>query len=120
MSTPEYKDDVLRLAGQPYSFSNTQWMYSGNANVSFDSRGKVSKWWDPNKKLKARLAPSSSRSSSKTYFTIGSTKDDVLRLAGQPYSFTDTKWTYSNANVYFDYRGKVTKWWDPNKKLKAR
>ena len=54
MSTPEYKDDVLRLAGQPYSFSNTQWMYSGNANVSFDSRGKVSKWWDPNKKLKAR------------------------------------------------------------------
>ena len=115
------KDDVLRLTGKPYSFSNTQWMYSGNANVSFDYQGKVSKWWDPNKKLKARLVLSSSSSSGKTYFTIGSTKDDVLRLTGKPYSFSNTQWMYSgNANVSFDYQGKVSKWWDPNKKLKAR
>jgi hypothetical protein len=45
------------------------------------------------------------------FFTVGSTKDEVLAKMGQPTSFGDYQWTYAGVgNVEFDGYGKVANW----------
>ncbi|MBI4492662.1 MAG: SH3 domain-containing protein [Chloroflexi bacterium] len=45
------------------------------------------------------------------YFTVGSTKDEVLAVQGQPYSFTATQFIYGyDGFVNFDEQGRVTNW----------
>ena len=56
----------------------------------------------------------------KNYFTIGSTKDDVLRIQGQPDSFSKYTWYYGNASVAFSYDGRVKKWTDSDGILNAQ
>ncbi len=41
--------------------------------------------------------------------TIGSSKDDVVRIQGTPDEIGDTKWRYGASNLYFE-KDKVTKW----------
>jgi hypothetical protein len=43
------------------------------------------------------------------YFTVGSTKYEVLVTQGTPDKFTDTKWEYQFSSVYFA-NGLVTGW----------
>ena len=68
----------------------------------------------------------------KNYFTIGSTKDDVLRIQGQPDRFSGYTWYYgrkkmtkkkktsSNASVAFGIDGRVKKWTDSDGILNAQ
>lgn len=43
------------------------------------------------------------------YFTVGSSKDDVLRIQGTPDEITDSKWRYGTSYVFFA-KGRVTRW----------
>jgi hypothetical protein len=45
----------------------------------------------------------------KEYFTVGSTKDQVIHAQGTPDSFTETSFTYGTSKVYFE-NGKVKSW----------
>jgi hypothetical protein len=109
------KDDVLNLQGQPNSFGETQWNY-GSSAVYF-SQGKVISWTKGSMPLKARLVASTS--THRDYFTIGSTKDEVLNLQGQPNSFGETQWNFESSAVYFS-NGKVISWTNGSVPLKAR
>jgi hypothetical protein len=54
------------------------------------------------------------------YFTVGSTKDDVIRVQGTPKKMTDRIFTYGLSEVYFR-NGRVEAWRiDPGSPLKAR
>jgi hypothetical protein len=53
--------------------------------------------------------PTGPVASSQDYFTIGSTKAEVLALQGQPDRFWDTQWNYGNYEVYFQ-GGLVARW----------
>jgi hypothetical protein len=54
------------------------------------------------------------------YFTVGSTKDDVIRVQGTPKRMTDRLFTYGLSEVYFR-NGRVEAWHiDPGSPLKAR
>jgi hypothetical protein len=54
------------------------------------------------------------------YFTVGSTKDDVIRVQGTPKKMTDRVFTYGLSEVYFR-NGRVEAWRiDPGSPLKAR
>ena len=44
-----------------------------------------------------------------SYFTVGSTKDDVLVVQGTPTRFSERVWEYGHARVYFE-ADRVTRW----------
>ncbi|GAA5513059.1 hypothetical protein Dcar01_01785 [Deinococcus carri] len=109
------KDDVLRVMGQPSDFGETHWNYGINS-VNF-SAGQVIDWSNIDGTLKAKLVVPPGKN--KGYFTVGDTKDDVLRVMGQPSDFGETHWTYGINSVNFS-AGKVTDWSNIDGTLKAR
>ena len=45
----------------------------------------------------------------RAYFTVGSTKDEVIAIQGSPSAFSDRKFRYGLSTVSFEH-GRVTKW----------
>jgi DnaJ domain len=52
------------------------------------------------------------------YFTVGSTKDDVLRIQGTPDSFTDEMFRYGGSSIRFK-GDRVVSWYNGYPKMKA-
>ena len=52
------------------------------------------------------------------YFTVGSTKDEVLALQGTPERFTETSFYYGTSEVRFE-QGHVTSWYNGQPRLKV-
>jgi hypothetical protein len=86
--------------------------------------GKVASWSNsPADALRVKMLPTSgtdeNAARARGYFTIGSTKDEVLGAQGTPTSFSDTQWIYGYSRVQFQ-GGKVTGWSNsPANPLKA-
>jgi hypothetical protein len=53
------------------------------------------------------------------YITVGSTRDDVIRLEGQPESGSSSLFTYGSSHIYFE-DGKVSGWDNRSPHLKVR
>jgi len=117
------KDEVLGVQGTPTRFTDTHWTY-GLSSVEFQS-GLVRTWnVSPLNPLRAALTPQNSGEASaaraRGYFTIGSSKDEVLGVQGTPSRFTDTYWSYGLSSVTFQ-NDRVTNWnSSPLNPLKAR
>ena len=123
-----HRDDVLRLQGTPSSFStqyNSETLSYGIDYFSIDSRTKtVTRWNNWSGDLKVRLRPGNQVTRS-SYITVGTHRDDVLRLQGTPSSL----WTLNYSEIlsygidYFfvDRRTKkVTSWSNRSGNLKVR
>ena len=54
------------------------------------------------------------------YFTMGSTREEVLRIQGPPTFKLELVWFYGDSQVQFDSDGKVTNIWDVSKNLKVK
>ena len=103
------KDEVLAVQGSPRRFTDTKWEY-GLSWVQFQN-GRVTTWYSSlSAPLNAELVPSEPVVFSPSYFTVGSTKDEVLAVQGSPRRFTDTKWEYGLSWVRFQ-NGRVTTWY---------
>ena len=107
------KDEVLAAQGTPTSFSETQWTY-GLSHVSFRN-GRVTNWnVSPVNSLRVRMVPGNRADAdaarARGYFTVGSTKDEVLAVQGTPTSFGETQWGYGLSHVTFQ-NGRVTTWY---------
>jgi hypothetical protein len=114
------KRDVLAVEGKPASFTRQEWKYGPSA-VYFN-KGRVIGWdiW-PGFPLKVRLLPSGTAArNSPGYFTVGSSKDEVLAAQGTPTAFSKTQWIYGSSSVRF-VDGRVVDWdvW-PGFPLQAR
>jgi hypothetical protein len=81
-------------------------------------RDRVITWKNGSPRLKAQLVPTA-KTEPKDFFTLGSSKDEVLAVQGSPDSFTETFFSYGSSSVIFE-RGKVVSWSDGFPKLKAR
>ena len=55
----------------------------------------------------------------KQYFTIGSTKDEVLAIQGQPTHIYESFWMFGSSVVHFE-GDRVLRWEDYRGKLKAK
>ena len=112
------KDEVLAVQGTPTVLSEDEFHY-GSSKVYFRS-GVVESWdvW-PQNPLKVRLLPSTT-TSGQEYFTVGSTKDEVLAVQGTPTKFSEDFFYYGTSKVYF--RNGVVESWDawPLNPLKVR
>ena len=104
------KGEVAAIQGTPDSFTDTEFSY-GHSTVYF-TNGRVTRWGNrslfslDSTPLKAKYP---STYTSKTYFTVGSTKGEVAAIQGTPDSFTDTEFEYGLSSVYFR-NGRVMGW----------
>jgi hypothetical protein len=66
------------------------------------------------------MRPSRPVRTTKGYFTVGSTKDEVLAVQGTPTEFRDRVWQYGKSLVLFS-GDRVTSWdVEPDSPLKVR
>jgi hypothetical protein len=113
------QDDVLAIQGEPSIRIGNTWHYK-DFSIEF-SGGRVSGYSHISKSLKVRILPKSDTSEAKSrgYFTIGSTKDEVLEIQGTPSSVTGNTWHYGDSLVDF-YRDRVSDYSNSSKNLKVR
>lgn len=113
------KEEVRTIAGSPTLETERLWEYRGS-RISFHS-GRVTGWdiW-PGAPLRIQLLSTISSFPVPEYFTIGSTKDEVLLVQGTPTRFTESLWEYGASRIFFT-DNRVNTWdeW-PGAPLKAR
>jgi hypothetical protein len=104
-STP---DVVRAIQGTPTWATDRIWEYGGSR--LYFKAGRVSGWdiWSGSP-LKVQLLPATSINPVPAYFTVGSTKDEVLAVQGTPTRVTERLWEYGASRVFFTDNC-VTRW----------
>jgi hypothetical protein len=110
------KNDVLRIQGSPDRFTDTTFSY-GSSDVRFEADRVVS-WSNYYPRLKAQLLPRA-ETKAPPFFTVGSSKDEVLAVQGSPDRFTDTTFSYGSSDVRFE-ADRVVSWSNYYPRLKAQ
>jgi hypothetical protein len=110
------KDTVTKVMGMPDSIYLFSWSY-GSSMVYFNSENKVEGWAIVDRPLKVRMRDKQKNAKS---FTVGSTKEDVVRVMGTPTSVFPYSWSYGASTVNFDNEGKVKSWSIVDKPLKVK
>jgi curved DNA-binding protein CbpA len=102
------RDEVVSAQGEPTSSTSDKIMYNES---ELDLRdGKVVGWKiDPRSPLRVKLWPEGPVDTSLRFFTVGSTKDEVLVVEGTPTSFSQDRFEYGRSVVYFR-DGRVAAW----------
>src|SRR5262249_32298054 len=109
------KEEVLAVQGTPDKVFATMLRY-GTSRVDFE-QGRVVSWKSKEPELKAKLLPASP-TTAKSYFTLGSTKDEVLAVQGTPNEFSETLFRYGTSRVVFE-NGHVVGWKSKEPALKV-
>lgn len=112
-------ETVRAIQGTPTWATDRVWEYGGSR--LYFKAGRVIGWdiWSGSP-LKVQLLPTASINPVPTYFTVGSTKDEVLAVQGTPTRVTERLWEYGASRVFFT-DNRVTRWevW-PGAPLHAR
>lgn len=98
------RDDVLRIQGTPTAVRGSVWHY-GFSSVRF-VEDRVAAYDNSFGNLKVRLLPSreyleTMQGVPPSFFTIGSSTDEVLAVQGTPTSVRGNMWFYDFADVMF-------------------
>ena len=91
-----------------------------DAEVNFQD-GRVVSWDDKNldrNSLRVKMLPSR-KIDAKDYFTVGSSKDDVLAVQGTPSNFSERTFRYGSSVVNFE-SDRVVSWSDFYPKLRVK
>ena len=100
------KDVVLSVQGTPDHFSERSFHY-GHSMIHF-ANDRVSGWNEAtNYPLSVVLEPSNPTSSK--YFTLGSTRDEVIAAQGTPNQYSERMFKYGYSTVSFE-NGHVVSW----------
>ncbi|MBI4535581.1 MAG: hypothetical protein HY708_04830, partial [Ignavibacteriae bacterium] len=112
------KDDVLNVQGTPTQFTDDVWRY-GSSMVYFEGGHVANCYNSPANPIKARLDAVPAPNTEKRYFTLGSSKEEVLAIQGVPTQFTETVWLYGSSRVSFE-NDRVVSWYEsPTNPLNA-
>lgn len=102
------RDQVAAAQGTPTQVSKNRWSW-GFSYVDFEKE-RVKSWYSSSMEpLNVVMTPS--REPENDYFTVGSTKDEVLGVQGTPTKLTETRWGYGYSYVDFE-KGKVVRWYN--------
>jgi hypothetical protein len=94
------KDQVLAVQGTPTRVSGSEWAY-GLSKVKFRNDRVISWRISDVNPLRAKMLPAPAISNPLDYFTVGSTKDEVLAVQGTPTRVSDSEWAYGLSKVKF-------------------
>jgi G3E family GTPase len=113
------KSDVLSLQGAPSRMIGDTWFYDAS-QVAF-SNDRVIGYSNNSGNLHMKLLPKTDDAHirAKGYFTIGSTKDEVIALQGTPNAVIGNIWTYDLSEVTF-HNEKVVNYSNASKNLKIK
>lgn len=94
-------DEVLAVQGTPTRIEGGKWYY-GFSEISFKN-ARVEGFDNYFGALKVRILPSSPevRFTEDSFFTVGSTMDEVLAVQGTPTSIRGNVWFYQFSNILF-------------------
>jgi uncharacterized cupin superfamily protein len=106
------------VQGTPDQFTDTVFKYNYGTEVYFEN-GRVTSWTVGSTKLKVRMLPTTTVEN-RGFFTVGSSKDEVLAVQGTPDEFTDTVFKYNYGTEVYFKNGRVTSWTVGSTPLKAR
>jgi len=109
------KNDVLRIQGTPDNFTESTFGY-GYSTVRFEN-DRVVAWSNISPKLNAQLLPRAG-TNARRFFTVGSSKDEVLSIQGTPDNFKESTIGYGYSTVRFE-NDRVVAWSNISPKLKA-
>ena len=102
------QDQVAAVQGTPTQISKNRWSY-GFSYVDFE-KGRVKSWYSSSlEPLSVVMTPS--REPENDYFTVGSSKDEVLGVQGTPTQLTENRWAYGYSYIDFE-KGRVTRWYN--------
>ncbi|MGD0732360.1 MAG: DnaJ domain-containing protein [Terracidiphilus sp.] len=103
------KAEVLEQQGSPTAASENKLVYGRSELYLKD--GAVTGWKiDPSSSpIRVKLWPQSAVDPSMDFFTVGSTKDDVLVVQGTPTAFSEDKFEYGGSEIYFQ-DDRVVRW----------
>jgi outer membrane protein assembly factor BamE (lipoprotein component of BamABCDE complex) len=132
-------DEVIEAMGVPYRIKKEPfrdnyivWLYghdqgSTNPKVSiyFNLEGKVV-YWDSayNDSIELKISTIPQYNPYASPITIGSTKEDVLKVMGAPTSlfapeYMEGPWFYGHSYIAFGEDGKVLRWYDNDNNLRT-
>ena len=102
------RSDVVAVQGNPSSIEDNKYLY-GLSTVTFEN-DKVVGWnVNPLNPLRVRLAPHSHPAGDMSYFTLGSSMDEVIAIEGTPTAIWGNTMEYGSSSIRFD-GDKVTGW----------
>jgi len=95
------REEVLAAQGPPDSVRGGIWSY-GLSKVVF-KEGRVKRYSNFDGNLKVRLAPGKEKGErgSRPFFTLGSTRDEVLAVQGTPARIMGNRWQYGFSEIRF-------------------
>ncbi len=92
--------EVLRVQGPPSYIKGRIWIY-GLSEVVFRD-GKVARYNNFDGRLKVRLSPHlENAATEELFFTLGSTKEEVLMIQGTPTRVMGNHWSYGFSEIRF-------------------
>ena len=103
------RDEVVQQQGIPTAASPDRLVYGRSELYLKD--GAVTGWKiDPvSNPIRVKLWPQAPVDTNQKYFTVDSTRDDVLVIQGTPTAFSKEKFTYGASEVYFQ-NNRVVSW----------
>jgi hypothetical protein len=105
------RDEVLAQQGPPTSSSEDKIVY-GRSELDLKDGAVVGWRIDPvSNPIRVKLWPEHPVDTSQSFFTVDSTKDDVLVVQGTPTAFSNDKFEYGGSKVYFR-NNRVVSWKD--------
>jgi len=113
------KNEVKEIQGTPSRIIGDTWFYRAS-QVTF-SNDRVVGYSNNSKNLRMKLLPTTDVTHVRTkgYFTIGSTRDEVLTLQGTPSGIIGNIWLYGLSQIIF-YNEKVVSYSNISKNLKIK
>jgi len=94
------KEDIIRVLGAPINYSTYTWWY-GTSRINF-SNNKILGYSQGNTDLKIKILPDISPNIEKPIsIDLGSTKDEVLIVLGEPQSLSNYTWWYGTSRISF-------------------
>ena len=103
------KDEVIALQGLPTQSSDEKLVY-GHSELALKDGAVVGWKIDPQSNpIRIKLWPEHSVDTSQTFFTVDSTRDDVLVVQGTPTAFSKDEFDYRGSAIYFR-NNRVASW----------
>jgi hypothetical protein len=102
------REEVLALDGTPTAATEDKLVY-GRSELDLRNNTVVGWRIDPASPIRVKLWPHSYVDPALDFFSVGSTRDEVLKIQGTPTIVTEDQFVYGNSIVYFS-NNRVVRW----------
>lgn len=92
----------------PTAASENKFVY-GRSELYFKNNRVIGWRIDPSSPIRVKLWPETAVGTNLDYFTVGSSKDEVLMVQGTPTAFSEDKFEYGGSEVEFQ-NNRVVNW----------